>query len=228
MNRVSVYSIISKVVRDLRLEDVSSHIENFIEWSFEAERHIGSFATWERKECSVEMRNKRAKLPCGLYKILQVKIGNKVLPVNNASFVLAKDNDCNSNMMTSHSQTDIHAQKFYIDEGFIHFSNGEDGSIVQIAWLGVPTDDKGLPYIKANHDEAVSAYIKYMYYYPDYIAGKLNANVHEKLERRWYWLCGSVRAEDNMLSEPELEAAHRIFNSLIPFTNEHLTQYFNT
>ena len=57
--RVSVKRIIANVARDLMLDDVSLHIDSMIEWSGEAEAFIGSFDTYEKKECEIDVDNYR-------------------------------------------------------------------------------------------------------------------------------------------------------------------------
>ena len=48
--RVSVKRVVANVIRNLEIQDGSKNFYNFVEWAFDAERKIGSYKTFVKKQ----------------------------------------------------------------------------------------------------------------------------------------------------------------------------------
>ena len=209
-HRLSVKTIIANVVRDMGLDDVSFHYDSMIEWAAEAEVFIGSYETYERIECEVDVENYRAELPCGFYKLISLKIGDKYPEMTNRDFRLFYNASNNLSQIQDGGEF-----KFSLDNHYIHFSNYKSGK-AGMAYLAVPTDEDGFPYILNTHEPAVVAYIMWKMKTIDYIRGEVPLYVYQTLERRWLRLCAQTRGNDTMPDNKELEYASAVWKQLVP------------
>ena len=212
--RVSVKRIIANVARDLMLDDVSLHIDSMIEWSGEAEAFIGSFDTYEKKECEIDVDNYRAELPCGFYQLISLKVGDKFMEMTNRDFRHFRKGtySTNGNLAVAESAGEY---KYSLDNHFIHISGLKSGKI-GISYLGVPLDEEGFPMIHEGHEPAITSYIIWKMTLPRYIDGKVSLHVYQNLENRWLNLCGQARGHDNMPDTKEMEYIAAVFQQLIP------------
>ena len=199
--KTSIYTVAAAVARNLGLRDTNNHIINFIEWAFEAEIKIGSKDTFSEITVELEVKNKKVKLPCDFYKLIDLKAGDTFYLPTNHTFRSDKNSGGRS-------------QRYYVDDEFIHFSGDVDK--IKISYLGIQTDDEGFPLIETSHVDAVSAYIMWRHKAIDYYNQKLPQYIFRDLEKRWYWLCGQARGNDNMPSQHEMEAVARMWNTLVP------------
>ena len=194
--QVSVKRIIGNVARNLGLNNPSEHIESFIEWAFEAEEKIGSFSTFEDKEATLAVSGNKALLPIDLITLIDVK-GRTLMEPTQKTF-----------------KGDASGDKYWIVGSYIHFVNVENGS-VSIAYKGVSVDAEGFPTIKQGHEDAVSQYIMWRFKSIEYYNGKIARYIVQDLEKRWYWLCGQARGNDNLPSEAEMRNVAKYWNTLI-------------
>jgi len=70
--------------------------------------------------------------------------------------------------------------------------------------------------ISETHEDAVTAYLMYMYKGVQYYNGKLPKHVHQTLEYRWYDLCGQARGDDEMPDSEEMKYLSNMWMQLIP------------
>lgn len=197
--QISVKRIISNVARNLGLNNPSEHLESFIEWAFEAEQKIGSFNTFDDKELVLTVTANKALLPNDLIKLIDVK-------------------GSNNNLMQPTQKTfkgDASGDKYWIVGSYIHFVSISSGSAT-IAYKGLNTDADGFPTIKQGHEDAVSQYIMWRYKSIEYYDGKIARYIVQDLEKRWYWLCGQARGNDNLPSEAEMKNVASYWNNLLP------------
>tara|TARA_R110002012_G_scaffold33728_1_gene98417 strand:- start:6192 stop:6806 length:615 start_codon:yes stop_codon:yes gene_type:complete len=195
--QISVKRIIGNVARNLGLNNPSEHLESFIEWAFEAEKKIGSFNTFLDKELDLTVTTSKALLPTDLIKLIDVK-GSTLMEPTQKTF-----------------KADAIGNKYWIVGSYIHFSNVEAGT-VRIAYKALDVDSDGFPTIKEGHEDAVSQYIMWRHKSIEYYNGKIARYIVQDLEKRWYWLCGQARGNDNLPSEAEMRNIAKYWNTLIP------------
>ena len=104
---------------------------------------------------------------------------------------------------------------FSIDNGCINF-NTIDGTRIGISYMGVLLDEHGWPLISEIHEDAVTAYIMYMYKSVEYYQGKLPQHVHQELKNRWLDLCGQARGDDELPNSEEYKYLSSMWMQLIP------------
>jgi hypothetical protein len=234
--RINVKTIIANVIRDAQLKNVNSLIDSMIEWAYEAETFIGSYDTFVKKECEIEFRNYRARIPKDLYQFIALKVNGQFPEVTNRDFRLfykdsphlARPGVTQSNHLDlarvdqayfaeTTSQTGM---KFAIENQHIHLSGGEMPLKAGLAYLAFDLDEEGYPYIKDGHEKAVVAYILWKMKTADWLNGKLNQGVYDRLENRWYMLCGQARGDDEMPDSKELEYIANMYHQLLPMPNK--------
>ena len=234
-SRISVKTIIAGVIRDAQVQDVGSIIDSMIEWAYEAETLIGSYDTFVHKECELEIKNNRAKLPGDMYQFISFKVDGKFPEVTNRDFRLFyKDSPHLATASPEHHAldllnlgsafrtdgTEIRTIKMSIDNGYIHVSGIQEATTGGLAYMAFDLDEEGYPLIKDGHEKAVIAYIMWKMKTADYINGKLSAHVYQTLERRWYWLCGQARGDDEMPDPKQLDYIASLYHQLLPLPSK--------
>lgn len=236
--RLSVKAIIASVIRDLQLTDVSRMYDYLIEWAYEAETQIGSYDTFVRKECEIEFKDNRAKLPRDFYQFIALKVGNQFPEVTNRDFrlfnqdspYLARKSNFMYNLDTAHlgqayafdGSFITSSMKMTIDNNYVHLSSIEDGDKGGLAYTAFDLDDDGMPYIKESHQIAVTAYLVWKVKFSDYTKGKIPHHVYKELENRWYWTCGQARGDDEMPDPKQLEYISNMYHQLLPMPSKNL------
>lgn len=225
--RLSVKTIIANVIRDAQLDDASRLIDSMIEWAYEAETFIGSDDTFIRKECEVTVKNFKAKLPRDFYQFISFKIGGNYPEVTNRDFRLFYKNTGNLAQSTTapsitNAISDEHSSsrlKMNITNGYIHISGIEQETKAGLAYMAFDLDEEGYPFIKDGHEKAVVAYILWKMKTADFMNGKIPAGAYDRLEQRWYWLCGQARGDDEMPDPKQLEYIAAMYKQLLPMPN---------
>lgn len=229
VQRLSAKTLIAQAVRDMDLKSATRRTDAMEEWAFEAEVLIGTNDSYLRKECELDIVNYRAALPKDFYKLISVKRGDDYWEYTGRDFKLtnkgagnSESNGNNSNNLADRRSFDsLHninnpvinnLAKWYIADGYLNVTM-PDGS-VGIAYRAYPIDQNGVPMIHPNHAEAVTAYLIYKYYYPDWIKGKVPQRVFGELKNRWLELARNARGRDNMPSRREMDHIGYIWNNL--------------
>ena len=110
------------------------------------------------------------------------------------------------------------ALRYYVSGNRINIQHDAITEIT-IVYSSYPTDAKGHPMIKDSHTTAVAQYIMWQQKNIDFINGKLSMYVVKELEKRWYFLCGKARGDDNMPTAEELKQIGKIWNTMVPVKN---------
>ena len=110
------------------------------------------------------------------------------------------------------------ALRYYVSGNRINIQHDAITEIT-IVYSSYPTDAKGHPMIKDSHTTAVAQYIMWQQKNIDFINGKLSMYVVKELEKRWYFLCGKARGDDNMPTAAELKQIGKIWNTMVPIKN---------
>jgi hypothetical protein len=233
--RIKVRTIIANVIRDAQLKNVNGLVDSMIEWAYEAETLIGSYDTFVRKECEITFKNYKARLPKDLYQFIALKVNGKFPEVTNRDFRLFYKDSPNLGAPGNHSHpldlqnlsnayntdgTQLTTTKFTLENGWIHISGATNDSKGGLAYLAFDLDDEGFPLIKDGHEKAVVAYILWKLNTAAFIKGELRAGVYDRLEQRWYWLCGQTRGDDEMPDAKQLEYIGSMYQQLLPLPNK--------
>tara|TARA_R100000458_G_C8254127_1_gene230510 strand:- start:272 stop:1342 length:1071 start_codon:yes stop_codon:yes gene_type:complete len=116
------------------------------------------------------------------------------------------------------NDTEQRALKYYVRGNRLNIQHDQITEIT-VVYSSYPTDANGFPMIKESHVPAVSQYIMWQHKNIDFINGKLSMYVIKDIEKRWYYLCGQARGNDNMPTAEELKQIGKIWNSMVPVRN---------
>jgi len=149
---VSIKEVISKVYRDLNLQD-ESRWEDMIEWSAEALQQIGAYMQYVHKSDTLTVENHRVALPCDFHKIVAIEHKGEHLKY------LSGDFDTHYHQSNSINLRSNSGYGYNINSAFIN-TNFKEGTI-NFAYIAMPVDSEGFPLIPDNvsYKEAAFWYI---------------------------------------------------------------------
>ena len=161
--------------------------------------------------------NQQLKLPDNIIKILGVRGGT-----GDASYqhlALTKPMAVHRERVGKNDDdTEQRALRYYVRGNRLNIQHDQITEIT-VVYSSYPTDARGYPMIKESHVSAVAQYIMWQHKNIDFINGKLSMYVIKDLEKRWYYLCGQARGNDNMPTAEELKQIGKIWNSMVPVKN---------
>lgn len=216
----SIKEIISKVYRDLSLQD-ESRWEDMVEWSAEALQQIGAYSQYINKAVEIEVESYRAALPCDLYKVVGMTHKTESLRYNSGTFDTVDRAKENRNLRTlSHSG-------YSMNNAFFNF-NFEKGKI-QLSYIAIPTDEDGFPLIPDNisYKEAIEKYIVMKLNYGKFVTDSINPTTWDRIVNDWHFYCAQARGKANMPNADKMESIKNMWNRLKPQMNEHKHQFSN-
>jgi hypothetical protein len=163
------------------------------------------------------LANQQLRLPDNLVKLLGVRVGTGDSSYQHQELLqpmavhrerVGKNND----------DTEQKALRYYVRGNRLNIQHDAITEIT-IVYSSYPTDAKGYPMVRESHATAVAQYIMWQQKNIDFINGKLSMYVVKEIEKRWYFLCGKARGDDNMPSAEELKQIGRIWNTMVPVKN---------
>jgi hypothetical protein len=216
----SVKETISKVYRDLRLQDEDRWMD-MVEWSAEALEQIGAYMQYVSKTTELEVESYRAAIPCDMHKVQGMHVQMEALQYNAGTFDTAENAKENTNVRTtSHSG-------YTMNDAWFNF-NFEKGK-VKLSYIATPTDDEGFPMIPDNvsYKEAIEKYIVMKLRYADFVMEKINPNTWDRIVNDWHWYCAQARGKANMPNADKMESIKNSWNRLKPEMNQHRSHFAN-
>lgn len=222
----SIKFIISKLYRDLGINQEIPE-DNIIEWCGEALNMIGAYSQYEEISDCLELINGKAKLPCGLYKLVDINYKNN--PVYWATNTNANNYQChNCRIPVCIDQSCKYT--FYLNDSYL-ISNiqEETTSNICIVYLGIRTDEDGYPMIPDDvyYDKALTSYVTSMLDYQEWRKGKVTDKVYKQSEADWLFYVNSARGSANMPNTQQLENLKNIWRRLLPVTNDYKRGFKN-
>lgn len=164
---ISIEEIIAGVKPQLRLSNTTEHDDWFELLSYEAIRHLDSLSIFQKRQCSLDVVDKKAKLPAGFQKLLALRFlasDANTVTVGLAAFSnflyvdthFLKDNGQSTNLPLIRGLSTF----VQISKGFLFFSSEADEiQSVEIAFMGLNLNEDGRPVIYADYERALKAYI---------------------------------------------------------------------
>lgn len=239
-NTVSLKSIISKVYRDLGIDEEYDTI-SLIEWAVEALRFVNAYEQYEDKECCLEVCNYRSEdLPCDLVSILEVEHNGIQLDKGSAD---RNFNNTRGNYITKPYSYNLGVMdslplklgqlyylstndNFIIKDGYIK-TNFKD-STIKIKYKSLPVDEDGIPLIPddESYRAAIFWYIAHKYFYVQSIKDQNLRWFYQDAEIKWNKYCKQAGAKAMMPDIFTLENIKRNFLSLVPKVNSYKV-FFN-
>jgi len=244
---ISAKHVISKIFRDLRIND-ESWVLDAMEWIGEALEYIGTVSTTERKAATVTISSHKAALPADLLNIIQVEYNGSALMhgtdtagydlpnaersttmtpngTTNETFSSAWPTDVNNTSnnssgltLRSTANSPYGGDYYLINNGNIQ-TNFEKGTL-KIHYSAYPTDDDGYPMVPDN------IYVKQAlewYVLRQMLMGGYNHPLFDwgVADQKWGQYCVSAQNDLAFPSIDKTEAFKNMWCRLIPNINAH-------
>lgn len=227
---VSFKTILEKLYRDLGINHEIPE-NDVIAWIAEALSMIGAYAQYEEISECLTLIGGKAKLPCGFEKL--VDINYKQNPVYWATNTNANNYQCHNCRIPNCTTGNNCNFTFYINNSYIitnindSFPSKEEN--ICIVYLGIPTDDEGLPLIPDDvyYQKALTSYVISMLDYQEWRKGKTPDKVYQKSEQDWLFYVNSARGAANMPNVAQLENLKNVLRRLLPVTNDYKRGFKN-
>jgi hypothetical protein len=220
-NYISLKYIISKIYRDLRLEDPNYELD-IVEWCGEALSFIGAGSQFAKYVVEQPIVSFKAPLPSGLATLEQVMYKDNI---NDKPTVLYRNDTTFPNELykLDNDNQDI---TYTINGNYILFSK-EDG-ICAISYKGIATDDDGYPLVPDNqyYKEAL---FWYCFKHILMLGYKSPSGIdYPFAEARWQFYCTGARNKANYPSISEYEQFKNSWTGLLSNMNSYKERFDNS
>lgn len=196
------------LLSDLTLEQVVSYVVSFI-------GIFGMPKLYQDKEEIVHIEEFRAKLPCDLISINQIKECKSGVCLRHMTdnFMPREHYDKNIGYKVPQELTfKTQGQVLYVS-----FKTGD----VSISYKSIPVDKDGFPLLIDNSVflKTLEAYIKREVFTILFDMGKIQAAVLQNAQQQYAWLAGTLQSEFTIPSISEMESIKRSWCTLIQRTS---------
>lgn len=198
--------------------DHTKDLPTFTRWAADAEREIGSFYSYKKKNQVLTIKGCTASLPCDSAFVQGVVLGDCGCDCGELftnifttattigadidnTFLLVDKSDPNFNSASPFAVSDI---RWKVQQGSLIFNKNYDGQKITIQYLGFSTDCDGFPEVMENHVEALVTYIQYKYA----VRSRFSPVKMDHTDKMFFWkewmrLASHARADDAELSETD-------------------------
>lgn len=205
-NYINIREALSRVLRHPLLQDVT--LEQAVQYTIDFIGIFGMPKLYQDKEEILHIEDFRAKLPCGLISINQIKDCNTgaCLRSMTDNFIPRDSNDRELSFKTQ-------GQVLYVS-----FKTGD----VSMSYKSIPVDGDGFPLLIDNPVflKALESYIKREVFTILFDMGKIAPAALQNTQQQYAWLAGQLQSEFTIPSQSEMESISRMWNTLIQRTNE--------
>lgn len=226
-NFISFRVILEGLYRDLNL-NTELNENDVISWIAEGLNLIGAAAQYEEISECLTVTNGKAKLPCGLHKLSDVRY--KHSPMYWSSNSNASNYQCHNCRIPVCEAGTCDGYTFYINDSYI-ITNINDHDDLEanlcMVYLGIRTDEEGFPLIPDDpyYQKALKAYVTERLDYQDWRRGKLSDKVYEDSKFQWGYYVNSAKASANMPNLAQLESLKNILLRLKSNPNAYRTAF---
>lgn len=210
---INIREVLNRVLRHPLLQDVT--LEQAVQYIIDFIGIFGMPKLYQNQEEILHIENFRAKLPCNLISINQVKDCNTGICLRSMTdnFMTKDNNDRELSFKTQ-------GQILYVS-----FKTGD----VSVSYKAIPVDKDGFPLLIDNPIflKALEAYIKREAFTILFDMGKITPAVLQNTQQQYAWLAGQLQSEFTMPSVSEMESIKNNWCSLIQNNNEFYNGFKN-
>lgn len=221
---IGIEEIITSAKMQLRLQNTSEY-DDYLDMKIrEGARHLCALSIFQKRQCSLEINDGKAKLPKGFFRLLGARFKNLTVTVDDittiqtgCSRILYVDkafmNDCNCNTTDTATILD-YSQGFQIVGDIIHVGSAITAEAIEVAYLSFNTDDSGNIIFYEDYERALSNYACYQYCLS--FSENFNQYVVNEYKQTWIsqknWIKGSDVANAAQQDKRGIQA---VFNALV-------------
>lgn len=211
---INIREALSRVLRHPLLQDVT--LERAVQYTIDFIGIFGMPKLYQDKEEVLHIEDFRAKLPCDLISINQIK-------------------ECKTGVclrsMTDNFMPREHRDKYeghkrpqeftFKTQGRVIYTSFKSGDII-VSYKSVPIDEDGFPLLIDNpvFMRTLELYIKMEEFTTLFDMGKISLAVLQNTQQQYAWSAGQLQSEFTIPSQSEMESISRMWNTLIQRTSE--------
>ena len=216
-NYINIREVLSRILRHPLLQDVT--LEQAVQYIIDFIGIFGMPKLYQDKEEVLHIEDFRAKLPCDLISINQIKECKTGVCLRSMT-----DNFMPREHYDRSAGYKIPQELSFNTQGQVLYVSFKTGD-VSVSHKAIPVDKDGFPLLIDNPVflKALEAYIKREAFTILFDMGKITPAVLQNTQQSYAWLAGQLQSEFTIPSQSEMESISRMWNTLIQRTNE-----FNT
>lgn len=213
-NYVNIREVLSRILRhpllkNVTLEQVIQHTTDFI-------GVFGMPRLYQDKEEVLHIEDFRAKLPCDLISINQIKeckTGTCLRSMTDNFMPREQHDVIIGSKLPKELSFKTQGQVLYVS-----FKTGD----VSVSYKALPVDKDGFPLLIDNSVflKTLEFYIKKEEFEILFDEGKISPAVLQNTQQRYAWLAGQLQSEFTIPSQSEMESISRMWNTLVQRTSE--------
>ena len=211
---INIREVLSRILRhpllkNVTLEQVIQHTTDFI-------GVFGMPRLYQDKEEVLHIEDFRAKLPCDLISINQIKECKTGTCLRSMT-----DNFMPREHYDRSAGYKIPQELSFKTQGQVLYVSFKTGD-VSVSYKALPVDKDGFPLLIDNSVflKTLEFYIKKEEFEILFDEGKISPAVLQNTQQRYAWLAGQLQSEFTIPSQSEMESISRMWNTLVQRTSE--------
>nr|DAG91377.1 MAG TPA: hypothetical protein [Crassvirales sp.] len=213
-NYINIREALSRVLRHPLLQDVT--LEQAVQYTIDFIGIFGLPKLYQDKEEVLHIEDFRAKLPCDLISINQVKECKTGVCLRSMT-----DNFMPREHYDRNASYKIPQELSFKTQGQVLYVSFKTGDI-SVSYKAIPVDKDGFPLLIDNPVflKALEAYIKREAFTILFDMGKITPAVLQNTQQQYAWLAGQLQSEFTIPSISEMESIKNSWCTLLQRTNE--------
>lgn len=211
-NYISVREILSRILRHPLLQDVT--LEQAVQYTIDFIGIFGMPKLYQDKEEVLHIEDFRAKLPCDLISINQIKECKTGVCLRSMT-----DNFMSREYHDKSVGYKIPQELSFKTQGQVLYVSFKTGDVL-VSYKAIPIDKDGFPLLIDNSVflKALEAYIKREVFTILFDMGKIAFAVLQNTQQQYTWLAGQLQSEFTIPSISEMESLKRSWCTLLQRT----------
>lgn len=213
-NYINIREALSRVLRHPLLQDVT--LEQAVQYTIDFIGIFGLPKLYQDKEEVLHIEDFRAKLPCDLISINQIKECKTGVCLRSMT-----DNFMPREHYDRSAGYRIPQELSFKTQGQVLYVSFKTGD-VSVSYKAIPVDKEGFPLLINNPVflKALEAYIKKEAFNILFDMGKIAPVVLQNTQQQYAWLAGQLQSEFTIPSISEMESIKRSWCTLLQRTSE--------
>lgn len=211
-NYINVREVLSRILNHPLLQDVT--LEQAVQYTLDFISVFGMPRLYQDKEEMVHIEDFRAKLPCDLISINQIKECKTGICLRSMT-----DNFMPKERYDEDAGYKKIQELTFKTQGQVLFTSFKTGDVL-ISYKAIPIDKDGFPLLIDNPVflRALEAYIKKEVFTILFDMGKITPAVLQNTQQQYAWLAGQLQSEFTIPSISEMESLKRSWCTLLQRT----------
>ena len=213
-NYINIREALSRVLRHPLLQDIT--LEQAVQYTIDFIGIFGMPKLYQDKEEVLHIEDFRAKLPCDLISINQIKECKTGVCLRSMT-----DNFMPREQYDRNAGYKIPQELSFKTQGQVLYVSFKTGD-VSVSYKAIPVDKDGFPLLIDNPVflKALEAYIKREAFTILFDTGKITPAVLQNTQQQYAWLAGQLQSEFTIPSISEMESIKNSWCTLLQRTNE--------